>query len=65
MQPGTPITIIPCTYDSGIEKPFTITAYSENKGEKIAFCLNKTKDGDNLIDIKLLPSYIGIIFGNF
>ena len=27
------------------------TAYSENKGEKIAFCLNKTKHGnDNLID---------------
>lgn len=27
------------------------TAYSENKGEKIAFCLNKTKEGtDNLID---------------
>ena len=28
-----------------------LTAFSENKGEKIAFCLNKTKDGDNLIDI--------------
>ena len=27
------------------------TAYSENKGEKVAFCLNKTKGGsDNLID---------------
>jgi hypothetical protein len=27
------------------------TAYSENKGEKVAFCLNKTKEGtDNLID---------------
>jgi len=27
------------------------TAYSENKGEKIAFCLNKTKKGeDNMID---------------
>tara|TARA_B100000424_G_C22916042_1_gene487413 strand:- start:411 stop:1010 length:600 start_codon:yes stop_codon:yes gene_type:complete len=27
------------------------TAYSENKGEKIAFCLNKTKhDNENLID---------------
>lgn len=26
------------------------TAYSENKGEKIAFCLNTTKDGDKLID---------------
>jgi predicted metal-dependent hydrolase len=27
------------------------TAYSENKGEKIAFCLNKTKGGkENLID---------------
>ena len=29
----------------------TYTAYSENKGEKIAFCLNKKKaDNDNLID---------------
>jgi hypothetical protein len=26
------------------------TAYSENKGEKIAFCLNTTKTGDILID---------------
>jgi len=26
------------------------TAYSENKGEKIAFCLSKDKDNDNLID---------------
>jgi hypothetical protein len=28
------------------------TAYSENKGEKVAFCLNKSKNGDvdNLID---------------
>ena len=26
------------------------TAYSENKGEKIAFCLNKNKNDDNLID---------------
>ena len=27
------------------------TAYSENKGEKVAFCLNKDKeDNDNLID---------------
>ena len=31
-----------------------LTAYSENKGEKIAFCLNKTKDGDKLIDINTL-----------
>ena len=31
-----------------------LTAYSENKGEKIAFCLNKKKDGDNLIDINTL-----------
>ena len=31
-----------------------LTAFSENKGEKIAFCLNKTKDGDNLIDINTL-----------
>ena len=29
----------------------TYTAYSENKGEKVAFCLNKTKEGtDNMID---------------
>jgi hypothetical protein len=26
------------------------TAYSENKGEKLAFCLNTTKEGDRLID---------------
>lgn len=31
-----------------------LTAYSENKGEKIAFCLNKTKDTDELIDINTL-----------
>lgn len=32
-----------------------LTAYSENKGEKIAFCLNKKKDDDNnLIDINTL-----------
>jgi len=31
-----------------------LTAYSENKGEKIAFCLNKKKDGNNLIDINTL-----------
>jgi len=31
------------------------TAYSENKGEKIAFCLNKKKENnDNLIDEKTL-----------
>jgi len=32
----------------------TLTAYSENKGEKIAFCLNKTKEGDRLIDLNTL-----------
>jgi hypothetical protein len=31
-----------------------LTAYSENKGEKIAFCLNTTKDGNKLIDINTL-----------
>ena len=31
-----------------------LTAYSENKGEKIAFCLNKTKEGNNLIDMETL-----------
>lgn len=30
------------------------TAYSENKGEKIAFCLNKKKDGTKLIDLNTL-----------
>jgi hypothetical protein len=30
------------------------TAYSENKGEKIAFCLNKQKNGTKLIDINTL-----------
>lgn len=30
------------------------TAYSENKGEKIAFCLNKQKAGTKLIDINTL-----------
>jgi hypothetical protein len=31
-----------------------LTAYSENKGEKIAFCLNSTKNGSKLIDINTL-----------
>ena len=31
-----------------------LTAYSENKGEKIAFCLNTTKEGNKLIDIHTL-----------
>jgi hypothetical protein len=31
-----------------------LTAYSENKGEKVAFCLNTEKDGDKLIDINTL-----------
>ena len=30
------------------------TAYSENKGEKLAFCLNTQKDGNRLIDINTL-----------
>uniref|UniRef100_A0A6C0KQ67 Uncharacterized protein n=1 Tax=viral metagenome TaxID=1070528 RepID=A0A6C0KQ67_9ZZZZ len=30
------------------------TAYSENKGEKIAFCLDKKKNGTQLIDINTL-----------
>ena len=30
------------------------TAYSENKGEKLAFCLNKEKNGTRLIDINTL-----------
>lgn len=32
----------------------TLTAYSENKGQKIAFCLNKKKNGTELIDINTL-----------
>jgi hypothetical protein len=31
-----------------------LTAYTENKGEKLAFCLNTTKDGNKLIDINTL-----------
>ena len=31
-----------------------LTAYSENKGEKIAFCLNTSKEGDKLIDLNTL-----------
>jgi hypothetical protein len=31
-----------------------LTAYSENKGEKIAFCLNKKKHGSKLIDLNTL-----------
>jgi hypothetical protein len=31
-----------------------LTAYSENKGEKLAFCLNKKKNGNKLIDINTL-----------
>lgn len=31
-----------------------LTAYSENKGEKVAFCLNKNKSGTKLIDINTL-----------
>ena len=37
-----------------------LTAYSENKGEKIAFCLNKKKEDDTqLIDINTL-TFVGI-----
>uniref|UniRef100_A0A6C0H678 WLM domain-containing protein n=1 Tax=viral metagenome TaxID=1070528 RepID=A0A6C0H678_9ZZZZ len=31
-----------------------LTAYSENKGEKIAFCLNKEKNGSQMIDLTTL-----------
>jgi len=31
-----------------------LTAYSENKGEKIAFCLSKTKESATLIDVNTL-----------
>ena len=30
------------------------TAYSQNKGEKLAFCLNTEKNGDRLIDLNTL-----------
>ena len=35
------------------------TAYSENKGEKLAFCVTKTKTGDDLIDENTL-TFVGI-----
>ena len=35
------------------------TAYSENKGEKLAFCTTTTKEGDNLIDENTL-TFVGI-----
>lgn len=31
-----------------------LTAYSENKGEKLAFCLSKTKESTTLIDVNTL-----------
>ena len=31
-----------------------LTAFSENKGEKLAFCLNTTKEGNKLIDLNTL-----------
>jgi predicted metal-dependent hydrolase len=36
-----------------------LTAYSENKGEKIAFCLTTQKQNNNLIDIDTL-TFVGI-----
>jgi len=36
-----------------------LTAYSENKGEKLAFCLNKEKNGSKLIDINTL-TFVGL-----
>ena len=36
-----------------------LTAYSENKGEKMEFCLNKTKHTDTLIDLNTL-TFVGI-----
>ena len=35
------------------------TAYSENKGEKLAFCTTTTKKGDKLIDDNTL-TFVGI-----
>ena len=37
----------------------SFTAYSENKGEKLAFCTTKTKEGNNLIDENTL-TFVGI-----
>lgn len=37
----------------------TYTAYSENKGEKLAFCTTTTKEGDTLIDDNTL-TFVGI-----
>lgn len=34
-------------------------AYSENKGEKLAFCLNKDKDSSELIDVNTL-TYVAV-----
>jgi hypothetical protein len=31
-----------------------LSAYSENKGQKIAFCLSKSKNGSKLIDLNTL-----------
>jgi len=36
-----------------------LTAYSENKGEKLAFCLNTKKEGNRLIDIDTL-TFVGL-----
>jgi len=36
-----------------------LTAYSENKGEKLAFCLNTKKEGNKLIDIDTL-TFVGL-----
>jgi len=36
-----------------------LTAYSENKGEKIAFCLNRAKHSTTLIDINTL-TFVGV-----
>ena len=36
-----------------------LTAYSENKGEKMAFCLNTSKEGNKLIDIETL-TFVGL-----
>ena len=40
------------------------TAYSENKGEKLAFCATTTKKGNRLIDknINTLPTFFSIEF---
>ena len=42
----------------------TYTAYSENKGEKVAFCLNKSKDDNNHMIDKHTLTFVAIHVGH-